>query len=378
MPDGPFSGLLVVDLTRVLAGPFCTLTLAELGARVIKVENPDGGDDSRQFTPHWHNRSAYFLSLNRDKESIALDLKSKSDKELFWRLLRRADVLVENFRPGTLDRLGFGYEAVAAVNPRLVYASISGFGQTGPMSQKPAYDVIIQALAGLMSLTGIPGGRPTKTGTSIADLAAGLYCTIGIAAALYNRQRTGRGCRIDVAMLDSLLTLEESGVMRYMATGQVPEAMGNRHPSIAPFDTFSAADRDIVIAVGNDALFSRLCNALEINDLAQDERFRTNRQRVENHAELKQQLETVLRTQPGEHWVRILEAAGVPCGLVQTVKDALEMPQVQARQMIVEADGLRMVGNPMKISGFAQQSQRRPAPELNADGQRIRDELTAD
>jgi CoA:oxalate CoA-transferase len=377
MPAGPFSGLLVVDLTRVLAGPFCTLTLAELGARVIKVENPDGGDDTRHFVPSWHGKSAYYLSLNRGKESIALNLKEPRDRELLLNMIRAADVLVENYRPGTLEKLRLGYDDVKAENPRLIFASISGFGQTGPWRNRPAYDMIVQALGGLMSLTGQPGGAPTKAGTSVADLAGGLYATIGIAAALYQLEKTGTGLRVDVAMLDSLLSLLEHGIMRYAATGQVPAPIGNRHPSITPFEAYDTADRQLIIAVGNDTMFGRLCRALELPALAGDPRYPTNAERTRHADELKSDLEVILKKLPAAHWVEVLERAGVPCALVQTVADAVEMPQVQARNMIVSADGLRMVGNPIKMSGFAEAPTRTPGPDLDADGERIRREFGA-
>jgi CoA:oxalate CoA-transferase len=375
MPAGPFSGLLVVDLTRVLAGPFATLILAELGARVLKVENPDGGDDTRQFVPSWQGKSAYYLSLNRGKESIALNLKAPRDRDLFLALVRAADVLVENFRPGTLDHLGLGFDALRRENPRLIYASVSGFGQTGPWSPRPAYDMIIQALGGLMSLTGEPGSPPTKAGTSVADLAAGLYTAIGVAAALYERQRTGVGQRVDVAMLDSLLALLEHGIMRYAATGQVPGPIGNRHPSIAPFEPYATADRPLIIAVGNDAMFGRLCRALDRPGLAADPRYLANPDRTRRADELKVDLEAVLRTRPAAHWAEVLEGAGVPCAVVQTVADAVEMAQVRERNMIVTADGLRMAGNPIKLSGHADPPTRPPAPDLDADGERIRREF---
>ena len=371
---GPFSGLVVIDLTRVLAGPFCTMLLAELGARVIKVENP-GGDDARHYEPFVDGRSAYFLSLNRGKESIALDLKDPADREVFLALVRRGDVLAENFRPGTLERLGLGYERLAQENPRLIYAAVSGFGHTGPWSGKPAYDVIVQALSGLMSLTGPPGGPPTKAGTSVGDITGGLFATIGIAGALYHRERTGRGMKVDVSMLDGQVAILESAVVRYALTGQPPQPLGNRHPSIAPFEVYATADRPLVIAAGNDAIFRRLCAALGRPDLADDPRFRTNPDRVRNVAALGKVLESVLRRRPAAEWVSVLEASGVPCGPVNTVADAVEHPQVQARNMIVSAGGLRMAGNPVKLSEFPDPPTRRPAPELNADGERIRQEL---
>ncbi|HLW64706.1 MAG TPA: CoA transferase [Gemmataceae bacterium] len=375
MPAGPFSGLLVVDLTRVLAGPFCTMILSELGARVIKVENPSGGDDARQFVPEWQGKSAYYQSLNRGKESIALNLKSPRDREVFLVLVRAADLLVENFRPGTLEQFGFGYEALRSENSRLIYASVSGFGQTGPWAHKPAYDMIIQALSGLMSLTGEPGSPPMKAGTSVADVAAGMYLAIGIGAALYEREKTGLGRRVDVAMLDSLLSLLEHGVMRYAATGEVPGPIGNRHPSIAPFEPYATADRPLIIAVGNNAMYVRLCEALGRPDLASDPRYLTNSDRVMRAEELKTDLEAVLQTKPAAYWRDILEAAGIPCALVQTVGDAVEMPQIKARNMIVTAGGLRMTGNPIKLSGCPDLPTRTVAPDLDADGERIRREF---
>jgi CoA:oxalate CoA-transferase len=375
MVDGPFAGLLVVDLTRVLAGPFCTMMLAELGARVLKVENPHGGDDARSFEPFFQGQSAYFASLNRGKESIELDLKHDGDRAVFLQLVRRADVLVENFRPGTLERLGFGYEQLREVNPRLIYAAVSGFGQTGPWSRKPAYDLIVQALSGMMSVTGQPGNPPTKAGTSIGDLTGGLFLLAGIAAALYHREKTGTGRQVDVSMLDGQLAILESAVMRYAATGQVPGPMGNRHPSIAPFEPYAAADRLLIVAAGNDALFGRLCQALGRPDLATDPRFADNPGRTRHTEELKQALEEVLRTAPAAHWIEVLDTAGVPCSLVQNVAEAVAHPQTQARNMIVRAGDLRMAGNPIKLGGFADPPTRRPAPELGADGERIRREL---
>jgi CoA:oxalate CoA-transferase len=375
MPDGLFSGLLVVDLTRVLAGPFCTMMLAELGARVIKVENPQGGDDSRRFEPFVDGQSAYFASLNRGKESIALDLKDAADRAVFLKLVSRADVLVENFRPGTLERLGLGHESLRAVNPRLIYAAVSGFGQTGPWSRKPAYDLIVQALGGMMSVTGQPGGPPTKAGTSIGDITGGLFLLSGIAAALYHREKTGTGRLVDVAMLDGQLAILESAIMRYAATGQVPGPLGNRHPSITPFEVYAAADRPLVIAAGNDVLFGRLCTALGRADLAGDPRYASNSARTCHAEALKADLESVLRRQPAGHWIAVLEAAGVPCSLIQNVAEAVAHSQTQARNMVVRAGALVMAGNPIKIEGFADASTRRPAPELNADGDRIRREL---
>jgi len=375
MASGPLAGLLVVDLTRALAGPFCTMMLAELGARVVKVENPDGGDEARHFEPFAGDQSAYFLSLNRGKESIALNLKNPADRAVFLALVRRADVVVENFRPGTLDRLGLGCDQLRELNGRLIFASVSGFGQTGPWSHKPAYDVIVQALGGLMSVTGQPGGPPTKAGTSIGDITGGLFTLAGITSALYHREKTGRGTRVDVSMLDGQIAILESAILRYVTSGKVPPAMGNRHPSIAPFQPYATADRPLVIAAGNNVLFGRLCEALEMPEIAADPRFCTNRDRLQHMDALQSVLETVLRRRPAAEWTAVLDKAGVPCSLIHTVADAVEHAQVQARNMIVSADGLRMAGNPIKLSDFPDPPTRRGAPRLDADGARIRKEL---
>jgi CoA:oxalate CoA-transferase len=375
MADGPFSGLLVLDLTRVLAGPFCTMMLAELGARVVKVENPVGGDDSRRFEPFIDGRSAYFGSLNRGKESVALDLKADADRDMLLRLVRRADVLVENYRPGTLERLGLGYERLREVNPRLIYAAVSGFGHSGPWSERPAYDLIVQALSGMMSITGQPGGPPTRAGTSVADITGGLFTLAGVAAALYHREGTGAGMKVDVSMFDGQLAILESAIVRYAATSRAPQATGNRHPSITPFEAYAAADRLLIIAAGNDQLFARLCQALGRPALAADPRFLSNRDRTQNADALKGELEAVLRGAPAAHWLEVLGAAGVPCAPIQTVAEAVESPQAQARNMVVRAGALRMAGNPVKLSAFPDPAERRPAPELDADGERIRREL---
>jgi CoA:oxalate CoA-transferase len=374
MPDGPLAGVVVLDLTRVLAGPFCTMMLAELGARVIKVE-PPAGDDSRQFGPFIAGQSGYFASLNRGKESIALDLKSPAGHDDFLALARRCDVLVENYRPGTLARLGLGYDQLRQANPRLIYASVSGFGQTGPWAARPAYDLIVQALGGLMSLTGHPDGPPTKAGTSIGDITGGLFLLAGVCSALYHRERTGAGLHVDVSMLDGQIAILESAVVRCANTGQAPERTGNRHPSITPFQAYATADRPLVIAVGNDALFARLCDALGLPALASDPRFAANSARTENAGQLQAILEAVLVGRPAAHWLGLLEAAGVPCAVVQNVAEALEHLQVRARNMVVEAGGLRMAGNPIKMSAFDDPPTRPPAPALGADSERLRREF---
>ena len=374
--QGPLSGVTVVDLSRVLAGPFCTLVLADLGARVIKVDVPGAGDDSRHFGPFVAGRSAYFMSLNRGKESIALDLKVAEDRSIFDALLARADVLVENFRPGTMERLGFSWESLHERHPRLIYAAVSGFGRTGPYSHRAAYDIIVQAMGGVMSLTGDPDGPPVRVGTSLGDIAAALFLAVGVNAALYRRTVTGRGMLVDVAMLDAQVAILENAIARYVTTGSVPGRLGARHPSITPFDAFAAADGHLVIAAGNDALFRRLCAVLGRDDLADNPLFSTNDCRTVHHAALKEELESVLRLRPVEQWLIALEKAGVPCGPINTVDKVLADPQVAHRNMAVSttdpiAGTLVLAGNPIKFSDFPDPSSRSPAPELDGDRERI-------
>ncbi|MCM0021801.1 MAG: CoA transferase, partial [Tagaea sp.] len=259
MTQGPLSGVTVVDLTRVLAGPYCTMVLLDLGARVIKVEPPKVGDDARAFGPFLKGKSAYFMSLNRGKESIALDLKNDADTAIFHDLLAAADVLVENYRPGTMEKLGLGWDALHARYPKLIYAAASGFGHSGPYSKRAAYDMVVQGMGGLMSVTGHPGGPPTRVGTSIGDITAGLFTAIGISSALFDRNRTGKGMKVDVAMLDCQIAILENAIARYFSTGQVPGPLGARHPSITPFEAFKAKDGHLIVAAGNDALFAKLC-----------------------------------------------------------------------------------------------------------------------
>jgi CoA:oxalate CoA-transferase len=339
--------------------------LADLGARVVKVERPGRGDDARAIGPFQDGRSAYFGSLNRGKESIALDLRAEGDRRAFDALLARADVLVENFRPGTLERLGYGWEALEARLPRLVYAALSGFGQNGPYARRPAYDVIVQGMGGIMSLTGQPGGPPTRVGTSIGDIAAGLFAAIGIGAALHHRERTGRGTRVDVAMLDAQVAILENAIARYVATGEVPGPLGSRHPSIAPFAAFAARDGHLVIAAGNDALFERLCALLDRPELAEDPRFASNDARAGHAAALQQELESALAARGVGEWLARLGEAGIPCGPIQDVAAVLRDPQVAARNMLIRAGGVPMAGNPVKLAAYPDPAERAPAPELD-------------
>lgn len=363
--SGPFSDVTVVDLTRVLAGPFTTMLLADLGARVVKVERPGTGDDARRFGPFRDGRSAYFDSLNRGKESIALDLTAAADRAVFEALLERADVLVENFRPGVLERLGYGWESLRARYPRLVYAAVSGFGHSGPYAQRPAYDVIAQAMGGIMSLTGWPDGPPTRVGTSIGDVAAGLFTALGIAAALHQRAASGAGAKVDVAMLDAQVAILENAIARHEATGEVPGRLGSRHPSIAPFAAFAAADGSLVVAAGNDALFRRLCDALGRPALAGDPRFATNDARVRNVGALHAELESALAARPVAEWLARLGAADIPCGPIQDIAQVLADPQVGARNMLIRSGGARMAGNPIKLSTAPDPAERSPAPDLD-------------
>jgi CoA:oxalate CoA-transferase len=370
--DGPLSGVTIVDLTRVLAGPYCTMVLADLGARVVKVEVPGRGDDARHVGPFIHDKSAYFMSLNRGKESIALDLKEAADRATFEQLLARADVLVENFRAGTMVNLGYGWETLHHDYPRLIYAATSGFGQHGPYADRPAYDIVVQAMGGVMSLTGHPGDPPTRVGTSIGDITAGLFTAIGVVSALRHRDRTGQGMMIDVAMLDCQVAILENAIARYSATGEIPGPIGSRHPSITPFEAYATADGHLVIACGNDPLFARLCETIDSPELAAEPRFATNALRTENNAALKQELEAALRLRPTADWLAAFEVEGIPCGPIQNIAQVLTDPQIAVRNMIVTADDpqigpLRMAGNPIKLSAFPDPSTRPPAPALDAD-----------
>jgi CoA:oxalate CoA-transferase len=378
--SGPLSGITIIDLSRILAGPYCTLLLAELGARVIKVEPPLQGDDARHYGPFKNGKSAYFASVNRGKESIALDLKSPSGRDTFERLLDKSDALVENFRPGTMEKLGYGWESLHPRYPRLVYAAASGFGHSGPYSHYPAYDMVVQGLGGIMSITGHPGMPLTRVGTSVGDLAGGLYAAVALNAALLHRERTGEAIKVDVALFDCQLALLENAIMRYTTTGEIPGPMGARHPSITPFEAFHTADGNLIIAAGNDGLFVKLANGLGRPELAANPLFKTNTLRNQHQEALRAEIENVLRTESTEHWISVLEAAGVPCGPVNNVAQAIAHPQTAARNMLVSVDDpvtgpLKLAGNPMKFTDFADPPTRRPAPDLDADRDKILSEL---
>ena len=374
--NGPLKDLLVVDLTRVLVGPYCTMILSDLGARVIKIEAPEIGDDSRKFRPFVKDHSAYFMSLNRGKESIALNLKNNDDKKIFEKILAKADILVENFKPGTLEKWGFGWKQVSKKYPKLIYASASGFGQTGPLKELPAYDMVVQGMGGLMSVTGQPNSEPTRVGTSIGDITAGLFTAIGINAALYDRQKTGKGMYIDVSMLDCQIAILENAIGRYLSKNEIPKPMGSRHPSIAPFEAFKTKDSYIIIAAGNDKLFENLCNALDLKDLIMDEKYKSNSLRSENMNELKKILEQKLINKTTNEWVKNLESLKIPCGPIFNIKEAVENPQVEARNMIVKAyhkviGDFKLAGNPIKMSTYKDEKTRGDIPDLDEHREKI-------
>ena len=368
--DGPLKDLLVVDLTRVLVGPYCTMMLSDLGARVIKVEAPEIGDDSRKFGPFIKDYSAYFMSLNRGKESIALNLKKKDDKKIFERILSKADILVENFKPGTLEKWGYGWKEICKKYPKLIYASASGFGQTGPLKELPAYDMVVQGMGGLMSVTGHPNSEPTRVGTSIGDITAGLFTTIGINAALYDREKTGKGSFIDVSMLDCQIAILENAIARYLSKNEIPEPMGSRHPSIAPFEAFKTKNSYIIIAAGNDKLFEKLCKALDLENIIKNKKFISNSSRSENMDELKNIIENKLKNNNTTEWVKIFEDLKIPCGPIFNIKEAVENPQVVSRNMIVKAyhkviGEFKLSGNPIKMSNYKDEKTRGNIPDLD-------------
>jgi crotonobetainyl-CoA:carnitine CoA-transferase CaiB-like acyl-CoA transferase len=349
----PLDGITVLDLTRVLSGPYCTMMLGDLGARVIKVEQPGKGDDTRAWGPPFLDReSAYFLSINRNKESITLDFKKPSGRSVLERLLGKCDVLVENFRPGTLDKLGLDYASLKERYPRLVYSSISGFGHTGPRRKEAGYDAVMQGEGGLMSITGNADGPAFRLGVAIADIVTGMFAAQGITSALFARERTGLGQNVDIAMLDSVVALLSYQAGIYFATGSAPARLGNRHPTIVPYETFRAADGDFVLAVGNDDQWRRFCTVAGLPD---EERFATNRQRVVNYATLKPLLDDRLGQEPRQHWIDRLKAAGVPCGSVRDLHEVFSDPQVAERGMLAELEHsvlgvLKQVGSPLKFS----------------------------
>lgn len=377
---GPLAGLVVLDLTHVLAGPFASMTLRDLGARVIKVERPGSGDDTRAFPPFKGDESAYFATINHGKESIALDLKNPTDRPVFEQLLTKSDILLENYRPGVMERLGYGWPTLHGRFPRLIYGAVSGFGHSGPDAMQPAYDMVVQARGGVMSITGENGRDPVRVGASIGDIAAGMFLTQGVLAALIDRQQSGKGQKIDIAMLDCQLALLEHAIALTSTTGTAPRPSGARHPSITPFETFHASDGLFVIAAGNDALFAQLCAALDL-PIAQDERFATNPARCENARLLKRLIEAVTIDRPKVHWITLLTQAGIPTGAIQSVDQVMADPQIKARNMVVDvldekgSPAFVAAGNPIKMSTLPDPATRPPAPKLDQHRRDILDWL---
>lgn len=369
MSQGPLSGLTILDLSRVLSGPYCTMLAADMGARVIKVEHPSKGDDTRAWGPPFvAGESAYYLSVNRNKESVAVDFKHPEGRALVDALAARADVLVENFRPGALDRAGFGYAALSARHPRLVYVSISGFGQTGPRRAEAGYDAVAQAEGGLMSITGTAGGPAVRLGVAIADLAAGMFAFQGMLLALIARGQAGTGQLVDVSLLDSAAALLTYQAARYLAAGDVPTRTGNRHMTIAPYDTFDTADGVVVLAVGNDDQWQRLCRALDRPALGADPKYLRNQDRVVHYDTLAPLLSGIFRLDPAADIVSRLRAAGVPCGAVRSVDEVFADPQIVARAMVEMVDHptigrLPVLGLPIKLSATPG-AVRTPPPRL--------------
>lgn len=379
---GPLDGITVLDFSRVLAGPYCTMVLADLGARVIKIERIATGDDTRAFGPFVDQESAYFMCFNRGKESIALDIKSPRDRDLLERMLGEADVLVENFRPGVMDRLGYGADRLARTHPHLIYASISGFGHTGPFSDLPGYDMVVQAMGGIMSLTGWPDAQPARVGTSFGDLSAALFAVIGILSSLYKRNQDAQGTRVDIAMLDCQAALMETALARYDVEGKVPTRTGDCHPSLAPFETFAAQDGRFVIAAGNDQLFMLMADALGNPQLGLNPLFVSNELRCINRPAMVKAIEEITRTKPISHWIDRLNAAGVPCSPLNTIDQLFDHPQLDARNMIIQVRGageraVRTAGNPIKLSGYADIDAAIPirAPALDEHREHILSQL---
>ena len=353
---GPLAGFTVLDLTRVLSGPYCTMVLGDLGARIIKVEQPVKGDDTRAWGPPFVGaESAYFLSINRNKESVTLDYKPAAGRAVLEQLIAKADVLVENFRPGTLERAGFGWDAVHAKFPRLVYASIAGYGQTGPRKDEAGYDAVMQAEGGLMSVTGDADRPGYRLGVAITDMVSGLYCAQGITVALLARERSGEGQRVDIGMLDTTAALLTYQAANWFANGKIPPRQGNRHATIAPYETFTTADGEIVIAVGNDEIWKRFCPAAGLPELAANPRFATNKDRMANYDEMRPPIDRVFRTATNAQWIERLNAAGVPNGEVRDIGQMLNDPQLAAREMVQTmmhptVGATRVIGAPIKLS----------------------------
>ncbi|MDF2684185.1 MAG: Formyl-CoA transferase [Brevibacillus sp.] len=376
-------GIRVLDLSRTLAGPFCTMLLGDMGADIIKVEQPEQGDETRRFTPPtWDGISSYYLASNRNKRSITVDLKSVEGKEIIYSLAKTSDVLVENFRTGTLDQLGLGYEQLKEINPRLIYCSVSGFGRTGPEKNRAGYDLLLQGYGGLMSITGENGGSPVKVGTSIVDMNAGMFAIYGILSAMIAREKTGKGQFVDVSLLDGQVVLLNYLATSYFATGNPAGRLGTAHPSIVPYQAFAAKDGEIILAIANNRLWEKACQALGWGDLQEDPRFRTNDERVAHRELLIRIIQDRVSTMDRQEIVERLDVAGVPCGPIHTIDQVLEHPQVLAREMVLEVDhpivkNLKMPGFPVKLSDTPAMVRRHP-PLLGEHTDELLSELGID
>lgn len=346
----------ILDLSRVLAGPYCTMILGDLGAEVIKVEAPGGSDDTRAWGPPFKEGvSAYYLSANRNKKSITADLKSTEGIQVIKELVKESDVIINNFKTGTMDRFGIGYDVLSDINPELVYCTITGFGETGPYKNMPGYDFIIQAMSGLMSITGDEESGPQKVGIAIVDVLTGLYATVGIQGALLERTQSGKGQKIDLSLYDSAVSSLVNIGSNYLMSGNVPTALGNSHANIVPYQTFETFDGEMVIAVGNDNQFKTLCSVLKRPDLAEDPRFRTNADRVDNRTAITAELQTAFIKQTSAHWLEHCQQHSIPCGPIHTMDEVTKDPQLQARDMFIEtkhpvAGMVQMIGSPLKLS----------------------------
>lgn len=374
--QGALDGLTVLDLTRVLAGPFCTMMLADMGANIIKIEQAGKGADERQMGPFLNGESAYFMNLNRNKKGLSLNLKSEKGKEVFKELVKKADIVIENYRPGTMEKLGLGYDVLKEVNPRIVYAAVSGFGHYGPYSKRPGYDIIAQAMSGLMSTTGWPGGHPTRSGTAMGDVLGGLSCAIGILSAVYNRCHTNQGQKVDVALVDSAVASLEIINMIYFTEGRLPQRIGNRYESVYPYDSFQAKDDLVIIAGGNDKLWSLLCNLMDRPELIEEPRFKLNRDRVKNHEDVKKIVEEWTCTRTVSEVVDTLLATGIPAAPIYNIAQVSEDEHIAgAREMFVQtehpkAGAIKLTGSHIKLSD-TKPAIRTPSPSLGQHNEEI-------
>lgn len=377
MSMGALENLVVLDLTRVLAGPYCTMLLADMGAEVIKIEIPQGGDDTRSYPPFRENRdgvqeSLYFANINRNKKGITLNLKSEKGKEIFRRLVKKADIVVENYRPGVMDKLGLGYDALKEINPRLIYGSVSGFGNTGPYRLRPGYDILAQAMGGLMSITGTAGGPPTRVGSAMGDLLGGLHLTIGLLAAVNARNLTGTGQRVDISLMDAVIAATENTAIKYLESGTIPPRMGNRYAAVSPYDAFQVKDGKIIIAAGNQRLYEKLCTEiLHRPDMITDPRFTDMPGRLKNQDAIQEVIQSVLADKTMDEATELLLSKGIPAGPIYDISQILQDPQVQAREMFVEMEHptlgeITVNGCAVKLSD-TMPSVRTPAPVLGQD-----------